>query len=108
MNYSKTSQFGNKNVVIPLLTYDSFTKELKRLLNLAGLKADSFSGHSFRRGGATYLYRLGADPLLIQASGDWATDCYTRYVFLTLDQRLHAQMMMTNNARFDAQPLSVE
>ena len=147
MNYSKTSQFGNKNVVIPLLrnptnaldpvyhlqelftrfplasslpafsyiekgkvkctTYDGFTKELKRLLNLAGLNADSYSGHSFRRGGATYLYRLGADPLLIQASGDWATDCYTRYVFLTLDQRFHAQMMMTNNTKFEDHPLAV-
>lgn len=142
MNYSKTNQFGNKNVVIPMLknpvlaldpvhhlteltsrfpmegnqpafsylekgkikcvTYQGFTKELKRLLCLAGLKADSFSGHSFRRGGATYLYRLGADPLLIQASGDWASDCYTRYVFLTLDQRLHAQKMMTYNLRFDS------
>ena len=140
MNYSKTNQFGNKNVVIPLLknpikaldpvfhltelttkfpvdsgkpafsyiekgkvkciTYQGFTKELKRLLVLAGYKADSYSGHSFRRGGATYLYRLGADPLLIQASGDWASDCYTRYVFLTLDQRLHAQRMMTYNQRF--------
>jgi integrase len=147
MNYSKTSQFGNKNVVIPLLrnpvhaldpvfhlqelftrfplqgslpafsftekeklkciTYDGFTKELKRLLNLAGLKADSYSGHSFRRGGATYLYRLGADPVLIQASGDWATDCYTRYVFLTLDQRYHAQLMMTNSTRFEEYPLAV-
>ena len=145
MNYSKTSQFGNKNVVIPLLrnptlaldpvyhlkelftrfplenslpafsyiekgkikciTYEGFTKELRHLLNLAGLKADSFSGHSFRRGGATYLYRLGADPLLIQASGDWATDCYTRYVFLTLDQRFHAQKMMTHNTRFEDHPL---
>ena len=141
MNYSKTEQFGNKNVVIPLLknpvkaldpvyhiqelfrryplssslpafsyverdqtkyiTYEGFTKELKRLLTLAGFKADSYSGHSFRRGGATYLYRLGEDPLLIQASGDWASDCYTRYVFLTLDQRLHAQRMMTSNRRFD-------
>lgn len=140
MNYSKTNQFGNKNVVIPMLqnpikaldpvfhlaelttrfpmasdqpafsyiekgkvkcvTYQGFTKELKRLLCLAGLKEDSYSGHSFRRGGATYLYRLGADPLLIQASGDWASDCYTRYVFLTLDQRLHAQRMMTYNLKF--------
>ena len=147
MNYSKTAQFGNKNVVIPLLSnpiqaldpvyhlkelfqrfplsgclpafsylekgilkcisYDGFTKELKRLLNLAGLRADSYSGHSFRRGGATYLYRLGADPLLIQASGDWASDCYTRYVFLTLDQRYHAQKMMTLNTRFDVNPLPV-
>ena len=162
MNYTKTEQFGNKNVVIPLLknpvhaldpvhhlqelftrfpmanslpafsymekgkikciTYDGFTKELKRLLSLSGLKADNYSGHSFRRGGATYLYRLGADPLLIQASGmatvtttaavytplatgDWATDCYTRYVFLTLDQRMHAQKMMTNNTRFVDHPL---
>ena len=141
MNYSKTNQFGNRNVVIPMLknpvlaldpvyhldqllsrypvdsnqptfsyieknkvkcvTYQGFTKELKRLLCLAGLKADSYSGHSFRRGGASYLYRLGADPLLIQASGDWASDCYTRYVFLSLDQRLHAQKMMTYNQRFD-------
>ena len=147
MNYSKTAQFGNKNVVIPLLSnpiqaldpvyhlkelfqrfplsgclpafsypekgklkcisYDRFTKELKRLLNLAGLRADSYSGHSFRRGGATYLYRLGADPLLIQASGDWASDCYTRHVFLTLDQRYHAQKMMTLNTRFDVNPLPV-
>ena len=38
--------------------------------------ASSFSVHSFRRGGASYLYSLGADPLLIQATGDWKTDCY--------------------------------
>ena len=146
MNYSKTAQFGNKNVVIPLLknptkaldpvfhlqelfsrfpldsslpafsylengrakciTYDGFTKDLKHLLNLAGLKAENYSGHSFRRGGATYLYRLGADPLLIQASGDWATDCYTRYVFLSLDQRFHAQKMMTNSTNFADHPLT--
>ena len=144
MNYSKTNQFGNKNVVIPMLknpvqaldpvhhlteltsrfpmddnkpafsyieknkvkcvTYQGFTKELKHLLCLAGLNADSYSGHSFRRGGASYLYRLGADPVLIQASGDWRSDCYTRYVFLTLDQRLHAQKMMTFNMRFDHNP----
>ena len=85
---------------VKCVTYQGFTKELKNLLSSAGLKADSFSGHSFRRGGATYLYRLGADPLLIQASGDWASDCYTRYVFLTLDQRLHAQRMMTHNLKF--------
>ena len=147
MNYSKTSQFGNKNVVIPLLrhstpaldpvyhlqelftrfpldssvpafsymerskmkciTYDGFTKELKRLLGAAGLNADSYSGHSFRRGGASYLYKLGADSVLIQASGDWATDCYTRYVFLSFDQRYHAQLMMTTDCRFQDNPLPV-
>ena len=140
LNHSKTNQFGNNQMVIPMVanpvqalcpvfhmrelfarfdleghlpafsyvenckvkcvTYDGFTKELRRLLNAAGINASSFSGHSFRRGGATYLYSLGADPLLIQASGDWATDCFTRYVFLSLDQRLQAQEKMAFNQHF--------
>ena len=82
------------------VTYSGFTKELRRLLDAAGYKATSYSGHSFRRGGATYLYSLGADPLIIQASGDWASDCFTRYVCLSLDQRLNAQQMMAYNQQF--------
>ena len=140
LNYSKTDQFGNKEMIIPMVanpvralcpvyhmrelftrfnlagnlpafsyvenskvrcvTYDGFTKTLRRLLDAAGFNASSYSGHSFRRGGATYLYSLGADPLLIQASGDWKTDCFTRYVFLSLDQRLQAQEKMAFSIKF--------
>ena len=85
---------------VTCVTYAGFTKELRRLLDAAGYKSSSYSGHSFRRGGASYLYSLGADPLLIQASGDWSSDCYTRYVCLSLDQRLRAQQMMANNQHF--------
>ena len=52
------------------VTYSGFTKELRRLLDAAGYTATSYAGHSFRCGGATYLYSLGADALIIQASGD--------------------------------------
>ena len=82
---------------VKCVTYTGFTKELRRLLDAAGYKSASYSGHSFRRGGASHLYSLGADPLIIQASGDWASDCYTRYVCLSLDQRLRAQQMMASN-----------
>ena len=82
------------------VTYSDFTKELRSLLDAAGFIASSYSGHSFRRGGATYLYSLGADPLLIQASGDCATDCFTRYIFLSLEQRLTAQEKMARRERF--------
>ena len=139
-NHSKTNQFGNKEMITPMVanqvthlcpvfhmkqlftsfdlpgnlpafsyiernqvkcvTYDGFTKTLRRLLDAAGYKASSYSGHSFRRGGASHLYRLGADPLLIQATGDWKTDCYARYVFLSFDQRLLAQEKMANNSKF--------
>ena len=124
--HSKTDQFGNKNMIVPMVanpvqalcpvfhmkelfnrfhlndslpafsyqernsvkcvTYDGFTKELRRLLDAAGYEAKGYSGHSFRRGAATYLYSLGADSLLIQASGDWKTDSFKRYAFLSLDQ----------------------
>ena len=82
------------------VTYDGFTKTLRRLLDAAGIKASSYSGHSFRRGGASYLYSLGADTLLIQATGDWQSDCFARYLYLSLDQRLQAQEKMAYNTRF--------
>lgn len=140
LNHSKTNQFGNHSMIIPMvtnpvnslcpvfhmkelfarfqldpslpafsyveknkvkcITYDGFTKELRRLLNAAGYKASSYSGHSFRRGAATHLYSLGADSLLIQASGDWRTDCFQRYIFLSLEQRLQAQQKMAYNVIF--------
>ena len=139
-NHSKTNQFGNKEMVTPMVanpvrelcpvyhlkelfsrfnlsdnlpafsyvengrvkcvTYDGFTKTLRSLLDAAGYKASSYSGHSFRRGGCSHLYSLGADPLLLQAMGDWKTDCFTRYIFLSLDQRLAAQEKMAFNTRF--------
>ena len=139
-NHSKTNQFGNREMITPMVanptkalcpvyhmkelfsrfdidgnlpafsyvengkvncvTYDGFTKTLRRLLDAAGIKSSSYSGHSFRRGGASFLYSLGADPLLIQATGDWQSDCYAKYVFLSLDQRLEAQFKMAFNLQF--------
>ena len=139
-NWSKTNQFGNREIVIPMVadpvraldpvyhlrllfttnnladhlpafsfvkrgrvrcvTYDKFTGSLKKLLDAAGYRSRSYSGHSLRRGGASYLYRLGADPLLIQATGDWQSDCYKRYIFLSLEQRLAAQIKMATATKF--------
>ena len=52
---------------IKCVTYRSFTQFLKRLLTQIGLNPDDWSGHSFRRGGASLLYRLDCDPITIQA-----------------------------------------
>lgn len=40
----------------------------------------NIGGHSFRRGGATWLRQCGVDIPLIKEIGDWATDAYMRYV----------------------------
>ena len=70
------------------LTYSSFTSRLKQLLRLAGYDPDMYSGHSFRRGGATFLYNCGGTVFMVQASGDWSSQCFSRYLYLTEEQRL--------------------
>ena len=82
--------FGKKSFI----NYKIFTTRLKQLLHMAGFEADLFSGHSFRRGGATFLHNNGGSTLMVQASGDWSSQCFTRYLYLTEAQRLAAQLVM--------------
>ena len=69
------------------LSYSSFTKHLKDLLRLAGFSPNNYSGHSFRRGGATYASSLGISHELIQLQGDWASTAYLEYLARPLRQR---------------------
>ena len=84
----------NVGNVIKCVTYNSFTKYLKTLLHLVGLNPDDWSGHSFRRGGATLLYKLGVDPMTIQAAGDWSSDTFLRYLDVNFDRLWQAQRSM--------------
>ena len=76
------------------ITYSKFTSRLKTLLRLAGYNPDLFSGHSFRRGGDTFLHSCGGTALMVQASGDWTSDCFTRYLYLSESERLKAQSLI--------------
>ena len=79
------------------ITYDQFTRKLKTLLTKAGYNADLYSGHSFRRGGASFLHACGGSALQVQAAGDWSSGCFTRYLFLSTEARLQAQLLMARN-----------
>ena len=76
------------------VTHRTFTERLKALLKKAGLDPSLFSGHSFRRGGASYLYSIGGSTLMVQVLGDWASQVFTRYLLLSLDDRLDAQHLI--------------
>ena len=82
------------NGVVRCVTHDSFSKYLKVLLLKIGLDPTQWSGHSFRRGGASLLYRLGLDPLTIQACGDWSSDTFLRYLEVNIDRLWSAQVAM--------------
>ena len=82
------------NGTVKCVTHKSFTDYLKTLLVKIGLDPNNWSGHSFRRGGATLLYRLGIDPLTIQACGDWSSDTFLRYLEVNIDRLWAAQIAM--------------
>ena len=138
INFAKTMQFGQKDLIIPLvsnnckaldpiyhldllfsrtkapldcpafsyrkssgslghISHKMFTSKLKNLLSRAGLSPEKFSGHSLRRGGATFLYQCGASILEIQACGDWVSSVFTRYLFIGLEERLQSQRLMSGH-----------
>ena len=132
LGFSKTNQFGARDLVIPIpgnsdpildpvrhlhalfsrvpaqgdapafsfgprssINYGIFTSRLKTLLTRSGYDAALFSGHSFRRGGATFLHSCGGSALMVQASGDWSSQCFTRYLYLSFAERLRSQSLIS-------------
>lgn len=86
-SYTKTS----------FVNHRSYTVRLKTLLSKAGLDPSMYSGHSFRRGGASYLYSIGGTTLMVQVLGDWSSQVFTRYLHLSIDDRLEAQELIATN-----------
>ena len=56
------------------ITHSAFTDKLRKVLSHAGFPAKQFSGHSLRRGGASYAFRCGAPVELISLQGDWSSN----------------------------------
>ncbi|CAG2193184.1 unnamed protein product [Mytilus edulis] len=58
----------SKGTTVPL-TYSTFLQMLKHSLSQLELDTSGYSGHSFRRGGATFALECGVSSDLIQAQG---------------------------------------
>ena len=79
------------------ITHRTFTSKLKSWLTKAGLNPSLYSGHSFRRGGASYLYSIGGSTLMVQVMGDWRSQVFTRYLYLSMDDRQSAQSLIMSS-----------
>lgn len=62
------------------LTQSAFTLKLRHCLTALGYPADKFTGHSFRRGGASFALQCGLPTDLIKLQGDWSSNAYERYL----------------------------
>ena len=79
------------------ITHNEFTAMLRKALGHAGFPASKFSGHSFRRGGATYAFRCGAPVELISLQGDWSSDAVLLYIAQPLERRLSVAKLIAQN-----------
>ena len=69
------------------LSGNLFNQKLLQLLARLNLDPSLYSGHSFRRGGASFALECGLPTEVIQAQGDWASNAYQLYVTPTLRLR---------------------
>ena len=64
------------------MTHSIFTTKLKSLISDIGLDATRYSGHSFRRGGATLGFEVGLTLSEIKTRGDWKSNAVNEYVVI--------------------------
>lgn len=73
--------------VTKLLSYSKFISILNEIFANSGIK---LSGHSFRRGGATFGFKAKLSGECIQDIGMWKSDAYMRYIEKDLSSKLKA------------------
>jgi hypothetical protein len=80
--------------VLHTLTHSQLVELFRVLLQTLGLEASLYSGHSFRRAGASFAFQAGVRSELIQAQGDWKSLSYLQYLSFTPQQKqmVSAQM----------------
>ena len=81
------------------MTHAILVKALKRLLHQVGYDPTMFSGHSFRRGGATDAFRLGLPHDQIQLQGDWLSTAFLLYNEASDEYRLRLPSIVAKAIR---------
>ena len=77
-------------------TRQAFVSKLREVVQLLGWKPEEFSGHSFRRGGATSLAESGVADSTIKTMGRWKSVAYQVYIDTSEDSKRQASVAMAN------------
>ena len=62
---------------VKTLTASNFIKRIRQCVSQS---SKDLGNHSFRRGGASFMYLIGLSPEDIRLLGDWKSSCYQRYI----------------------------
>ena len=77
-----------------VITQGQFTNKLSSILSSLGYDSSRYSGHSFRRGGASWALECGLSSDVIQMLGDWRSSAYQRYLHLPLHTHIQYSKLM--------------
>ena len=81
---------------IQWLTKSLFIRTFRSLALTAGdPDPAAYSGHSFRRGGASWAFQAGVPGEMIQIMGDWASDAYKRYLEFNIQNKLELHSLFS-------------
>jgi len=89
--FSYSTSFGSA-----IITQYQFVDFLRQKLNQCGYSDSQFSGHSFRRGGASCAFSKGVPSELIKSHDDWRSDAYRIYLEFSMSDRLVTTRQMLN------------
>ena len=77
------------------VTYRELTYQMREWLRLIGEPHfDKFTSHSLRRGGTSHAFNNGVPEQTVKVLGNWASQCYRRYIELTVETRIQAWHML--------------
>ena len=80
---------------LSLIIQSEFVQFLRRKLKKSGFDPDLYSGHSMRRGGASWAFSSGVSPELIKSHGDWKSDAYLLYLHFSVQDKLSVTRSMS-------------
>ena len=69
------------------ITYRNFVSFLSKVITTFDLDSQSFSSHSFSRGGASFAFECNVPAELIKFQGDWRSDAYLVYLEMSSSQK---------------------
>ena len=79
------------------LTHSEFVTHLRSCLHQLGFNSALYSGHSRRKGRASFALQCGIPVELIKLQGDWVSNAYERYLYPALPLRKRLAVTLGNS-----------
>jgi hypothetical protein len=77
------------------VTYKDWALHQRSLIAKTGRDHTKFSSHSFRRGGASFAFKVGIPAETIKLLGDWQSDAFLRYIQIPMEKKVEAAVKIS-------------